>query len=183
MYMAIEKTILKKSPELKTERLLMHAYRRDDSEDMLALLYDEEIKKSYMIPDFSDGEEAAAMLDKIFALSHSDEHFEYGIYLDSKLIGFVNDVEICGRTIEIGYVIHPAVQNRGYATEMLSAVIRELFRMGYSVVRACFFEDNAASRRVMEKCGMMLTGRTDEIEYRGKIRHCLYCEIRKEKQD
>lgn len=76
-------------------------------------------------------------------------------------------------------MIHPAVQNRGYATEMLSAVIRELFRMGYSVVRACVFDDNAASRRVMEKCGMILTGRTDEIEYRGKIRHCLYCEIGK----
>ena len=95
------------------------------------------------------------------------------------LIGFINDVEIDGDSIEIGYVIHPNHKNKGYASEVLAAAIKELFRIGYSCIRTGLFSDNNASRHVMEKCGMKLTSKTDEIEYRGKVHHCNYYEITK----
>ena len=60
---------------------------------------------------------------------------------------------------------------------MLSASIQELFRMGYSEIKAGFFEENQASRRVMEKSGMKIHDQTDDIEYRGKIHHCIYYSI------
>lgn len=170
----------KKPSEIITERLSMHSYRDSDMETAIKLLCNDNIKKTYMIPDFYSREDAVKMFYKINDWSHSDEHFEYGIYLKDQLIGFINDVETDDESIEIGYVIHPDMQGRGYATEILSAAIRELFSMGYSVVKAGSFEENIASKRVMVKCGMRMVEKTDSIKYQGKIHRCLYYEIRKE---
>lgn len=48
--------------------------------------------------------------------------------------------------------------------------------MGFRKVKAGYFEENEASRRVMEKCGMKQLSYTDEIEYRGITHKCLYYE-------
>jgi len=74
-------------------------------------------------------------------------------------------------------VIHPDYQNRGFATEALTASIQELFRLGYSRVRAGYFAENPASGRVMEKSGMHPISKMDTIEYRGNVHRCLYYEI------
>lgn len=42
---------------------------------------------------------------------------------------------------------------------------------------AGFFEENTASRRVMEKAGMQVSELVEEEEYRGIIHKCYYCEI------
>ena len=52
-----------------------------------------------------------------------------------------------------------------------------LREMGFRRVTAGYFQENDASRRVMEKCGMVRTDQTDEDEYRGERRVCRYCEI------
>jgi RimJ/RimL family protein N-acetyltransferase len=80
----------------------------------------------------------------------------------------VNDTEICGKTIEVGYALHPDYHGRGLATEALGAVIPYLFAEGFDQVLAGAFETNTASTRVMEKSGMSRTKMTSEIEYRGK---------------
>ena len=49
--------------------------------------------------------------------------------------------------------------------------------MGFRKVMAGFFEENTASRRVMEKSGMQLNDLVEEEEYRGIIHKCYYCEI------
>lgn len=41
-------------------------------------------------------------------------------------------------------------------------------------IRADFFEENQASRRVMEKSGMKQIPYTTHMEYRGKRHHCIY---------
>ena len=104
--------------------------------------------------------------------------FVYGVALNGRLVGFLNETVKDEAVIELGYVIHPDWQNRGYMTEALAAAIGTLFQMGYRAVRAAFFQGNMASRRVMEKCGMTPTGETEEIEYRGEKRICVYYEIK-----
>ena len=52
--------------------------------------------------------------------------------------------------------------------------------MGYSRVIAGHFEENPASRRVMEKCGMGPMDREENIEYRGVPHRCLYRAIEKD---
>ncbi len=159
---------------LKTKRLEIKPYHDDDQTTMIDLLTNQEIKKSFMIPDFKTEEEVVGMFKKIQALSYSDEHYDRGIYLNHQLIGFVNDVEISDGIIELGYVIHPAQKSKGYATEMLRAVIDELFRKGFRQIVAGAFEDNAASIQVMQKCGMEKITKEEDIRYRGVLHHCHY---------
>lgn len=159
---------------IKTQRLEIKPYSDTDQDRMLELLTNETIKKTFMIPNFSSWEQAIQMFHKLKEYSLSEEHYEAGIYLENKLIGFVNDVEIQDKTIEMGYVIHPDYHNQGYATECLKAVIETLHNQGFEQVITGAFEENAASIRVMQKCGMCLLDKVEEISYQGKVHHCVY---------
>lgn len=64
-------------------------------------------------------------------------------------------------------------------TYMIPDFKTNLFQMGYKQVITGAFEENIASRRVMEKCGMILTESEEKIEYRGKVHRCVYYLIRK----
>ena len=163
---------------IRTKRLTLEAIREGDREDMFRLLGDGSIKKTYMLPDFESREDMEKLHRRFIALCGDPERFVYGIYLHGKLIGFLNETEKSEDAIELGYVIHPDWQRRGYMTEALAAAIEALFGMGCRAVRAGFFEGNDASRRVMEKCGMARIDRTEEIEYRGGKHKCLFCEIK-----
>lgn len=167
----------KKKEVLKTARLLLRPFNEEDRQEMVGMLCDEEIKKTFMIPDFTDKKEAESLFERIMNFSILDNHFVYGIHLNNKLIGFVNDCEIKNSTIEIGYVIMPNYQGKGFATEAVQCCIDELLRMGFEHIRAGFFEENIASCRVMQKCGMHKIDLEEDIEYRGILHHCLYYEI------
>ena len=167
----------KKKAVLKTKRLLLRLFHEEDRQEMVGILCNEEIKKTYMIPDFTDKKEAEALFERIMNFSRSDNHFVYGICFDNKLIGFVNDCEIKDSTVEIGYVIIPDYQNKGFATEAVQCCIDELWRIGFEHIRAGFFEENIASGRVMQKCGMHKMDLEEDIEYKGISHHCLYYEI------
>lgn len=162
---------------IKTERLNIKPYEESDRADLSEILTNEEINKTFMIPDFKREEELEKMVNRIIDYSYLDEHFERGIYLDDKLIGFVNDVGIEGGEIELGYVIHPAFQGKGYATEMLKAVIDELLQTKFSKVITGVFIENTASIRVMQKCGMQRIDKEEDIVYQGINHHCIYFSI------
>jgi len=159
---------------IKTNRLEIKPYQDADQNAMIELLTNQKIKINFMIPDFETEKEAINMFKKLQAFSYSEEHYERGIYIDNKLIGFVNDVEIGNGIIELGYVIHPMHQNKGYASEMLKAVIDELLREGFHQIVAGAFENNAASIQVMQKCGMKKISKEEEICYHGVPHHCCY---------
>ena len=165
--------------QYNTERLIIRAICEGDREDMLALLYDSEIKKTYMIPDFESAEAAEKMLSAFMRLSNASDRYVGGVYFNDKLIGFLNDTEISGKSIEMGYVISPEYKNRGFCTEALGGVINYLFSCGFDEVVCGAFEENGASIRVMQKCNMKLLDKTDEIEYRGKTHRCIYYSITK----
>lgn len=162
-----------------TRRLTLRAMTDGDREDVIDLLTDGEVTKTFMVPQFASREEAQPLFERIAALSRLPERFVYGIDLEGRLIGFVNEVEVTEDAVELGYVIHPARKNNGYASEMLGAAIAALFEMGFSRVRAGAFEENGASLRVMEKCGMTRLEQTEELEYRGVVHRCILCEITK----
>ena len=170
---------LRKVDELKTPRLSLKAYEENDKNALVDLLLNEEIKRTFMIPDFKTREEAEVMYNQLKDFSHSKDHFEYGIFLKDKLIGFINDCVIEKDTIELGYVIHPDYRGNGYAPEALRAAINELFRVGYNHIIAAFFEENPSSKRVLEKCGMQKLNKDDYIEYQGSPHHCFYYGISK----
>ncbi len=168
-----------KQKEILTARLCLRPFREEDMEALYGLLTNEEIKKTYMIPDFPSREAADKMCRRFVDLSLDEGHFVRGIYLENRLIGFLNDVEMTEKTVEIGYVIHPLHWNRGYATEAVQGALTVLLDSGFDAVRAGYFEENEASGRVMEKAGMEKITYEDALEYRGKTHRCLYYEKRK----
>ena len=56
----------------------------------------------------------------------------------------------------IGYSVHPAYWNRGYATQMLALALRESDALGLRELLLTCSPDNLASRRVIEKNGGVL---------------------------
>ena len=162
---------------MKTPRLELKTYEESDKDFMVEILLNEEIKETFMIPDFEKREQAENLFYKLKGFCESEDHFEYGIYKENQLIGFINDCEIEEDMIELGYVIHPKFKGNRYATEALKAAIDELFRMGFTCVRAGFFETNLASYRVMQKAGMKKIDLTDQTEYHGVVHNEIYCEI------
>lgn len=170
---------IRMSPLVVTEHLEIRPMTESDMDEMLALFVHPDIYRTYMIPVCQTREEYVRLAARLILLSAPEERQRLfrGIYLRGRLIGFVNDCGIEEDTIEIGYVIHPAMWGCGYATEVLNAVLGELKTMGFKKVIAGFFEENPASGRVMEKCGMRMTDRTDMIAYRGREHRCLYREI------
>ncbi len=165
--------------EIRTRRLVMKALEDRDRESLLRMAKDEQIGKTYMMPVFRDQEQEDAFFRRLRDLSGAKDRFVFGIFLEGELIGFLNDCGIREGTVELGYFISPEHWNQGYAAEALQASIDTLFRMGFARVRAGCFEGNAASRRVMEKCGMQETEDAEDVEYRGRVHRCLFREIRR----
>ena len=81
----------------------------------------------------------------------------------------------------MGYALHPEHHSRGYMSEAFAAMIDYLFSCGFDEVTAGAFEENTASIRVMQKCGMVRLEKTDEIDYRGKTHKCIYFSIKSNK--
>lgn len=165
---------------LQTKRLILKSLESADRDVMIDLLINGVIKETYMLPDFQSQDEAVKLFERMRELSVSKTRYVRGIYRDNILIGMVNDVGIEGNKIELGYMLAPAYHNQGYATEMLRAVIDEMFERGFEEVLAGAFETNVASRRVMEKSGMTLMEQEEEIEYRGNVHRCVYYSAKKE---
>ena len=146
----------------------------EDKERMLDILTSDKVNRTYMLPDFAHREDALPLFERLMHMSQGQEKFVRAIDLEGGLIGFMNQVEVQNGTIELGYVIHPDFHGRGYMTQALQLAFPELFRLGYEEVITGAFSTNAASIRVMEKCGMTKLSKTDEIEYRGITHNCVY---------
>ena len=64
--------------------------------------------------------------------------------------------------VEVGYSIVPSYQRNGYATEATRALMALAYRHGARTVIAETYPELIASRRVMEKCGMVPVGEGSE---------------------
>lgn len=163
---------------ITTPRLLLKRITALDVMEGIRIYRDKKVNKTYMFPDLT--EEAAKKLhDRLSMLSAQNDRYVRGIYLENKMIGFINDPEIIDGTIELGWVVSPEFHNKGFATEAVTHAIEDLFSRGYTEITAGAFQENPASMRVMEKSGMMRIEKTEEIEYRGKTHHCVFYAIRR----
>lgn len=163
--------------ELVTVHLVLKSIGDKDKKDFIPIFTSEEVKKTYMLPDLKSKEEKEAFFQKLKKVTEDRDRFTYGIYLDNKIIGFINEVDKKDDTIEMGYFLSPNVWGKGYATEALEACIKELFKIGYNHVKCAYFAGNNASKRVMEKCGLSKIDLVEEIEYKGEKRLAIYYQI------
>lgn len=72
--------------------------------------------------------------------------------------------KVKNNSAEIWYKIHPTFWNKGYATEIVSAVINYGFEtLHLHRIEAGCAVDNVASTRVLEKAGMIREGRKRQV--------------------
>ena len=145
-----------------------------DKELIIEIFKNKEVKETYMLPDYSSDEGYINLFENFKKLSNDTRRYVRGIYLQDKLIGFINEVEKNEESIELGYVISPLYKGRGFATRALDLSINYLLSIGYKEIVCGAFETNLASIRVMEKAEMKKMLKTDYIEYRGKMHKCIY---------
>ena len=157
----------------------LRAFQESDWPRLAMLATSTEVNKTYMLPDFESVEKARPLFDRLMAMSKDDKRYVRAMEENGEFVGFCNDVERNGDSVEIGYAMCPDIWGRGYCTAALKLVIADLFELGFNPVVAGAFVENPASLRVMEKAGMTPIDKVDDIEYRGSIHKCVYRVINK----
>lgn len=138
---------------LETERLLIRRFEPNDWQAVYA--YTRRAKVMEFIEESALTEKQTK---KFVKKNAGDDAIAYPVILKSndKLIGhMIFHPWYVPRMLEIGWVIHPAFHNKGYATEAAQALLEYSFRKlkAHRVLAICQPE-NPASYRVMEKLGM-----------------------------
>ena len=148
---------------LCTERFLLRPFRAEDAPAMYRnWCCDERVARYCRWVPHESLATTEALLQRY--LQEAEAGFPYRWAITKKeagepigcidVVGFGAD----GHTPEIGYVLSHAEWGKGCMTEVLQAVITYLYSCGYSKISARHHVENPASGRVMEKCGMRMTG-------------------------
>ncbi len=165
---------------MESERIKIYPASREQMEGMIAAAQDGELKKAYR-----------EMLAG--SLAHPEERDWYAMWIIEKTDG-TQIGDLCfkgleaGRNPEIGYGILEEFQRRGYAAEAVRLALEWAFRRPeVHAVEAETDPENAASQRVLEKCGFRPLGIMGEegpryIKYKEKEMNS-DCVIRLEKPE
>ena len=77
-------------------------------------------------------------------------------------------------TRELGFVLHPDYQHRGYMTQTVLAILEQLKGRGIRYVWACCFVDNTPSKALIERCGFEFQQRgTYTVNATGQVHESL----------
>ena len=82
---------------IKGERLVLDIIKNKDQLEMVSLFKNNEIKETYMIPDYDSDDKYLNLFNKFVQLSEDKNRFVRCIYLNNLLIGFLNDVEVINK--------------------------------------------------------------------------------------
>ena len=163
---------------IKTERLVLDVLKDSDEEDVISILSNPTVKENYICYDL-DYEGYKKQFKQLKLNSKIKIHYARGIFLDGKLIGFINDARIKDDKIEIEMALKPEARGLGYGTEALTAVIDELFSKGYSTISTYCFKSNSTYANLLEKVGMKKLEREEKLTYRGNDVVCTFYTILK----
>jgi ribosomal-protein-alanine N-acetyltransferase len=143
--------------QIPTKRLLLRKFTLEDAEDVYDYASDKETVKYLIWTGVSDLEGAR----KIITGLYSNEGV-YAIELPEAghCIGCIAmQVYPEHENADFGYILNRKYWNRGYMTEVLSAILKFSFEeLELNRVEATPYAANAASGKVMEKCGMIKEG-------------------------
>ena len=181
--------IFSKIPTVNTERLILRKVLLDDMEDMFEYSCDHEITKFLTWSPHPDTRHTVEYLNYLQARYRTGDFYDWAVVLreNGKMIGTCGFTrfDYANNSAEIGYVLNGAYHGQGIATEALKKVIEFGFsRMNLNRIEGKYMIENAASRRVMEKCGMTFEGvRREGMLIKGRYRNIGVCSILKKEYD
>ncbi|MEZ4919133.1 MAG: GNAT family N-acetyltransferase [Saprospiraceae bacterium] len=150
--------------EINTPRTLLRPMSLDDLDFYFQLQSNAELMQ-YIRPPETDRENVRGRLEEI--LRYQENHPGLGAYViidksSGELVGncVIRHLNMkLENEMEVGYLVVKEHWGKGYATEATKALIDFAFtKLNAPCVQAVIHEENIASRKVLEKNGMVQTG-------------------------
>lgn len=142
------------SKKIETDRIILRNFKEEDLQDLYEYCREEGVGEAAGWSHHKSLQETEKILKEFIK-----NEYEYAIVYkeNNKVIGHIGVHEDSedGRedTKELGYVLNKNYWNRGIMTEVVQAILEYLFSKDICFVYACCFQDNKASKNVIEKCG------------------------------
>lgn len=139
-----------------SERLALRVPVEADADDLVRLADDRSVWENLRdsMPSPYTAEDAR---DFIAMCREEQPPVSFGIFYDGRLAGMVGLIpgrDVNRITGELGYWVGKPFRRQGIATAALTEMMRyALDEFGFFKLTACVFEGNAASVRVLQKCG------------------------------
>ncbi len=161
---------------LETDRLILRRIKKQDAEGMYAYAKDPEVSKYLTWSAHESLIYTRGYIRFLQKKYRSGEFFDWG--LEEKSTG--SFIGTCGysvfdpenRKVEIGYVLNPEYQGKGYATEAVTEIIRyAVNELDIHRIEARVIDGNSASENVIKKCGLKFEGTgVDEMFIKGEYK-------------
>jgi RimJ/RimL family protein N-acetyltransferase len=159
---------------LETERLLLRRFTESDADALLQLESEPDVLRYVGRRPLSDVDAYRHKIQSVF-LPFYDKPGGYGAWAiiekaSGELVGGCSlrpglDAKSAAEMgygpddVELGYGLRKPSWGRGYATEVVRALVRKAFtELGAASVVACVTDENLASVRVLEKVGLRRIG-------------------------
>lgn len=151
---------------IETERLLLRPMTAADAPSCFVWCADPEVNRFMTYPRYTDPSQVTEWLarmenDPLIRL-YGYERKEDGLLIGSGSL----TLKPSGRW-NIGYNLCRDCWGRGYATEAARAMLEAGIRDGLTSFEACHATANAASARVLEKCGLIPSHDGEYAKYDG----------------
>lgn len=153
------------APTLQTDRLLLRPHRMSDAAAWYALQCEPTVLEFLPWPERTRRQSARHLAHRTrhTRLLQRDDFLALGVERDGILIGDVSlhlrDVGAGERSAEIGWILAPAWEGRGYATEASNAMLDLAFgRLGAKWVTAVVDAGNTRSIALAERLGFLPVG-------------------------
>ena len=130
---------------LTTDRLIIRSFHESDLDDLFCLLSNEEVMK-YIEPPYNKEETK----DFLYKYGLIKEPKIYAVTYQNIFIGYVIYHPYEDDSMEIGWIINKEYWNRGFASELTDALIKEAFKSHEMVVIECDY-NHAASIKIANK--------------------------------
>ncbi|MEP2671172.1 MAG: GNAT family N-acetyltransferase [Cyclobacteriaceae bacterium] len=143
---------------LETERLFIQRLKYEDAEEIF-YAYASKLEATRFVswPVHKTVADTNKYLRQAVQDWNSGLEHSYSIRTksDNRLIGSVGVINENGN-VQFGYVLSPSVWNRGYATETVNEILKQLITLN-GVYRIWTFVDveNTASQKVLQKAGLV----------------------------
>lgn len=146
------------SATLKTDRLILRPIQISDVDEIFFLRSDSRILKYLDIPPAKSSIDVLKFIEKIKTGTGNKECYYWGITIKPKenLVGTIClwNISDDKKTADIGYVLHPDFQGKGFMQEAISEVINTGFEvLNLTTIDADVDPENLKSIALLEKKG------------------------------
>ena len=156
-------SIFRNMPAMETSRLFLRQMSVDDSADMYAYASDPRVSEYLLWGPHKSQDYTRSYIAFLQKAYRKGEFYDWAVVEkeSGRMIGTggFSKIDAKNDLVEIGYVLSAAHWGKGYGSEIAAF----LLRFGFEVlqcqrIEARYMVENGASRRVMEKCGMLFEG-------------------------